>query len=213
MRQASRSIPLLLSCFTLASAGACAPKVPCPPDMALIPGSKVCIDRYEAALEGGVAGENDGKGMTAKAVSKAGVLPAVQVSQLQAKAACANAGKRLCSKAEWMLACQGAEKRAFPYGGAKWVPERCADRALTEKLNSTKPQPTGSLSGCRTPEGVFDLSGNVWEWLADTGPDGNPAVLIGGGFGNDSNLSCAPHEPFGQPVTQQGEAMGFRCCR
>ncbi|MGC4117915.1 MAG: SUMF1/EgtB/PvdO family nonheme iron enzyme [Myxococcales bacterium] len=135
------------------------------------------------------------------------------MSQLQARAACANAGKRLCSRAEWLTACKGADgKRKFAYGDA-FKAERCADRPVAKKKGE-HPQPTGSMPDCQTPEGVYDLSGNVWEWLADTQGDGNPADLIGGGYGNEGkSMGCEQEERLGQPVTQQGEAIGFRCCR
>ncbi|HEY3449615.1 MAG TPA: SUMF1/EgtB/PvdO family nonheme iron enzyme [Myxococcales bacterium] len=212
MRPAINNALLSLVPAAVLILASCSPKGPCPSDMALVSGAKACIDRYEASLEGGEPGNPEGKGATAKAVSKQGALPAVKVSQLQAKAACANAGKRLCARAEWLAACKGESKRKFAYGEA-FVAERCADRPLAKKRGE-KPQPTGSLPDCRTPEGVYDLSGNVWEWLADTGPGGNPADLLGGGYGNEGkSMACEQEERLGQPVTQQGEAMGFRCCK
>lgn len=196
----------------LLSLCACAQKGPCPEEMALVASGKVCIDRYEASLEGGERGDREGKGTTAKAASRQGAEPATRVSQLQAKAACANAGKRLCTREEWVAACQGEPKRKYAYGET-FVAERCADRSVGKK-RAEKVQPAGAMPECRTPEGVYDLSGNAWEWLADTGPGGNPADLVGGGIGNeDSSLACMGNERLGQPVTQQGEAMGFRCCR
>ena len=177
----------------------------CPKEMARVPGLRACIDRFEASLSGpaGIA------------ISRSRAAPAVRVSQVEVRAACERAGKRLCLRAEWTAACRGAGARHFYPYGARYQPARCHDRALSRRRHTAGPLPTGSLPRCRTPEGIYDLSGNVWEWLADTGPGGNPADLAGGGFGNDDDerhLSCVPEERAAQPVTQRGEAIGFRCC-
>ena len=51
-----------------------------------------------------------------RAVSRAGVVPQGYLTQLLAKRACANAGKRLCSKDEWVKACKGERQTKYPYG-------------------------------------------------------------------------------------------------
>lgn len=48
--------------------------------------------------------------------NQAGATPVVMKSWYEAKAACAGAGKRLCTDGEWTLACEGAERRPYPYG-------------------------------------------------------------------------------------------------
>jgi formylglycine-generating enzyme required for sulfatase activity len=182
--------------------------------MAAVPGRAACIDRYEASLQGGVAGAPDGEGTMARAVSKPRVKPAVRISQLQAQAACANAGKRLCTREEWLAACRGADgKRAYAYGRT-YVPGRCHDQVLSDRRKTDGPLPTGSLAACRTPEGVYDLSGNVWEWLATRDPKGLTGELIGGGLRNtQDDVGCVPKEAMSQPVTQQVSGLGFRCCK
>jgi formylglycine-generating enzyme required for sulfatase activity len=175
----------------------------CPVEMARIAGMDACIDRFEASLDGD------------RAVSKKGVLPADAVSWKEAVAACEKAGKHLCSRAEWTAACKGADgRRKYAYG-SRYEPKRCNDRARSGKAN--QPAPTGSLSRCRTPEGsgVYDLSGNVWEWLAELGHGAQSASLVGGGWtsdDNDENLSCAPEDPVAQPLDQKVSGRGFRCC-
>jgi formylglycine-generating enzyme required for sulfatase activity len=212
-----RLVPLAAAALVLLLAPAATPGPQCPAEMAPVPGHAACIDRYEASLGPGERGEADGRAMTAKAISRAGAKPAVQVSQLQARAACALAGKRLCLRAEWTAACRGGDAgRKYPYG-SKYEPRRCHDRPLAKRRGVVAPLATGSLKRCRTPAGVYDLSGNVWEWLADTrGDDAAAAELVGGGFGNDdrdgSLLACRPSSPFAQPVTQQRPEIGFRCC-
>jgi formylglycine-generating enzyme required for sulfatase activity len=75
----------------------------------------------------------------------------------------------------------------------------------------------GSLVNCVTSTtgyaGVYDLSGNVWEWEDNCDYAGQSAScrIRGGSFLNDSGgLACG----FGYPSTR-GEvevSIGFRCC-
>ncbi len=193
---------ILRTALALGLAAVASPTEKCPGDMVRVPGRPACIDRYEAARDGD------------RAIAKKAAQPATAISHKEATAACARAGKRLCTLEEWTAACKGeGARRKYAYG-AKYQPRRCNDRARTGGTGS-KPLPSGSLPQCRTPEGVYDLSGNLWEWLADTGPEGATARLIGGGMGNDDdddNLSCTPEDPLLQPVNQKIEGLGFRCC-
>jgi muramidase (phage lysozyme) len=92
----------------------------CPKGMIKI--NNFCIDKYEASLV-----KMDGTpwspycdpkihNVQVKAVSLAGAVPQSNINQLQAKAACENAGKRLCADAEWSRACQGPQGSTYPYG-------------------------------------------------------------------------------------------------
>ncbi|HXK17762.1 MAG TPA: hypothetical protein VNG33_08165, partial [Polyangiaceae bacterium] len=54
----------------------------------------------------------------AKAVSRPGVVPQSYLSQVLARRACENAGKRLCSQDEWVGACKGKAGLKYPYGGS-----------------------------------------------------------------------------------------------
>jgi formylglycine-generating enzyme required for sulfatase activity len=48
--------------------------------------------------------------------SAPGAVPQGYISGDQAAAACARAGKRLCTRAEWELACRGPSSNVYPYG-------------------------------------------------------------------------------------------------
>lgn len=183
-----------------------------PGDVALVPlrvGERtVWIDAVEGSLD------DEGR-----AVSQAGVPPG-QVTWHGARAACAAAGKRLCTAQEWRTACAGTppvdddasgsilddflEGRLYPYGDHhkdNW----CYEGGNREK---SKPRPTGRMAGCRSPEGVYDLAGNMAEWVGATADD---AVLLGGHFYLGDKANCgAVYDVFGAGLSNA--TTGFRCC-
>ncbi len=168
------------------------------------------IDTFEAALdEAGAA--RSGKHE----------IPALQMSWFAARDACAAAGKRLCSQEEWVAACQGArpvdddgdgftgddmiEGTAYPYGDYH-EPGRCWDGRDREKH---RPVYTGELPGCVGAAGVYDLTGNVEEWVGTT-PE--TAILMGGAFdtSKDHARCFRSNDTFGPGFANR--RTGFRCC-
>jgi len=118
-----------------------------------------------------------------------GRAPRRGVSLAAARAACHSRGARLCTVEEWTRACGG---RRFPYGES-YRPGRCVTGAKA-------PGPAGSRRGCRSRWGVYDMSGNVSEWVSD-------GVTMGGDASLERGLtSCWASAPGGGPLA------GFRCC-
>ncbi len=208
----------------------------CPPGM--VGSDGVCVDRYEASLvELDVQGQvvaswspyvNPGA-TRVRAVSLRGAVPQGYISQLQAAAACVEAGKRLCGDLEWLRACQGAGGATYPYGDVL-MPGVCNDaRAVhpaveyfgsaeawiyAELDNACISQIpaslaiTGQHAGCVSQDGALDMMGNLHEWTAD--PEGS----FRGGFYVDTVLNgpgCL-YKTTAHDVTYWDYSTGFRCC-
>lgn len=83
---------------------------------------------------------------------------------------------QLATEAEWTRACGGAEGRGYSWGG-DFDPRR----ANTKEGGLNQPTPVHMYPCGTTPEGVFDLTGNVWEWTAIEAGEG-VYVLAGGSW-------------------------------
>ncbi|MBS2016904.1 MAG: SUMF1/EgtB/PvdO family nonheme iron enzyme [Deltaproteobacteria bacterium] len=210
----------------------------CPSAMAEIDGT-FCIDRYEASLVDVLPnGEErphspfDGVGeATVRAVSAPHVFPQGYISAVEAQRACTASGKRLCRVAEWQKACRGPESKSWGYGVSR-EPGRCNDNGRNPVLSlygrsrgnwtwRTMNQPelnqlertlakTGDHEGCTNGYGVYDMVGNLHEWVAD------PNGTFYGGYYQD--VSSKGHGEGCGYLTTAHEARyhdystGFRCC-
>lgn len=188
---------------------------PCPGGMVHV--SDFCIDAFEATVDGdlGDADQIDawpGTTTTAVARSEQGVLPTVPLSWYQARGACLNAGKHLCTVTEWQAACG---EGALPWGDAPPPEEVCAVPAPDGSTAWDALQPTGSLPDCRSPAGVYDQIGNAWEWAdpGTLGPDTLPTTAKMGGayYSGQGNASCAVG-PFTDHVPSFAGTIAARCC-
>ncbi len=171
---------------------------------------------HEASRPGATGA--DGGTDTSRACGVVGVQPWTSVNHAQAAAACAaitnSAGNpmRLCTTAEWQAACvSGGSSPSWSYSGApgSYSTNKCngVDRGLAA------PWKTGDGGMCQV-NGVYDLSGNVAEWVSnEIDVDGKPYYQVKGGAYTSYALGTSCQFDF---VLQQGQYafqdLGFRCC-
>lgn len=89
--------------------------------------------------------------------------PIVGVTWFDAQAFAEWIGGSLPTEAQWEHAARGSEGRVYPWGNA---PPKARHHAnFARRFN--KPTPVGQFTDGSSPNGVFDLAGNVWEWCLD----------------------------------------------
>jgi formylglycine-generating enzyme len=159
--------------------------------------------------------------------NKQGADPVVMKTWYDAKDACGSVGKRLCGDSEWTLACEGQERLPYPYGYDRNSEACNIDKPhpdVNEKaLGSADPkvrdaeakrlwqgEPSGSRASCVSPFGVFDMTGNVDEWVVNESGVPYKSGLKGGYWGPVRDR-CRPETT----VHAEGFSfyqIGWRCC-
>jgi hypothetical protein len=203
----------------------------CPSGMT--PVTTFCVDRFEASLvqlDGGSWSPFWNPGVVpVKAVSLRAAVPQGYLDGVQAGDACAAAGKRLCTDAEWLRACRGPGNTTYPYGNtrqpgvcndarsvhpaveyygttASWIYSKIQNPCLNQLPASL--DLTGSNAGCLTAEGAYDMMGNLHEWTAD------PAGTFRGGYYVDTVINGAGclYVTTAHNTLHWDYSTGFRCC-
>jgi formylglycine-generating enzyme required for sulfatase activity len=170
-------------------------------------------------------------GVSPRAVSEPGRLPSAFLDLDAARSACANAGKRLCQRREWLMACRSERGTRHPYGdtldsarcnlaapahpgvvlhGKSTLGERDPRMNLVEHRGRTLLRPAGTLLGCASPwegDAVWDMVGNLDEWIDD--PAG---TFVGGFYARDTPWGCDARIEI-HSADYYDYSLGARCCR
>lgn len=161
------------------------------------------------------------------AVSLPSEIPSANITWFQAQEACANAGKRLPTSAEWQV-------------GANGTPDPGPDNGTTDCNTASDGEASlsGGRSSCVSARGAFDMIGNLAEWVADWVPQStmcpgwasfsnddmclsgasttqnSPGALVrGGAFAGLGGPLAGPLAVRDFPPFRSATFIGFRCAR
>jgi formylglycine-generating enzyme required for sulfatase activity len=164
--------------------------------------------------------------------NRIGEKPWVLTSWRDAVKRCAEQEKRLCTEDEFNFACEGPEMLPHVYGFARDAEkcnidkpykkregkmrhyEKClADKRCSEAFGKLDQRHAiGEDLACVSWAGIYDLNGNVNEWVELPGQKPPDRSGLKGGWWGPVRNRCRPTVTF-HKEEDYGYEAGFRCCK
>jgi formylglycine-generating enzyme required for sulfatase activity len=119
-------------------------------------------------------------------------------------------GARLCNEREWERAARGADDREFPSGDALRADDANFDATYGKQAQSFGLDEVGSHPRSRSPFGVDDLAGNVWEWVDSSLVPGEAAARGGSAFATRDTCRSVNRET--PEPSFRAAVLGVRIC-
>ena len=152
--------------------------------------------------------------------------PVIQVSWYDANTYCRWRGGRLPTEAEWEKAARGTTGFAYPWGNNSPTSNHATFKRKWRGVYTMTN--VGSLQLGASMYGIFDMAGNVWEWVADWyeleyykhGPKKNPKgpkegrfkTVRGGSWVNNADVIHSAYRRWSRPEVRFNDT-GFRCAK
>jgi formylglycine-generating enzyme required for sulfatase activity len=189
--------------------------------------TEVTVEDYRRCVEAKVCTE-PGTGNRSSYWMNDPSLPVNYIDSKQAEQFCAwNGEKRLPTEEEWEFAARGPEGRRFAWGD---TPPDLSVGCWGGRpiLREQGPCPVGFFPSTNTPNGLADMTGNLWEWTSsgyafvyEKPRDNSKRVYRGGSWDDSYTLAPKRQREYVERATRRfrnlptirGPMVGVRCAK